>query len=327
MDNAALIAQGRGVVETEILALQSLLKHIDNNFALAVSCILAGEGHLVLSGMGKPGFVAQKLSATFASTGTPSIYLHPAEALHGDLGRVQAKDVVLALSNSGRTSELVQLLPVLRELGAKVIAITGDSGSPLGKHADVVLDIGPVVEACPLGLAPTASSTAMLVLGDALAMATASTRGLSVEQFAKWHPGGSLGQSLLQVSQVMRQGEQNPLLPEQADLRQAIAVMTQTPGRPGAAVLVNTQQQPIAIFTDGDLRRLLERLDGEAWDLAKPLRAMVKGPPLRVAQDSLLADALKLLRERAVDQLVVVDAQGRACGLLDVQDLLAARVL
>ena len=326
-DDASLIQAGRKVVATELAALRTLPDHIDQNFARAVQQILSCKGSLVLSGMGKPGFVAQKLSATFASTGTPSIYLHPAEALHGDLGRLRKQDLILALSNSGRTHEIVQLLPRLRELGSKVIALTGDRQSILATHADVVLDIGKVVEACPLGLAPTTSSTAMLVLGDALAMTTAQARGLRVEDFARLHPGGSLGQSLLKVDQVMRSGKNNPLISNDATLIAAIKVMTETPGRPGAAVIVDAENHALGIFTDGDLRRLLEGQDGQSLDLNASLDSLVKAAPLSIMRNALLAEALQILRERGVDQLVVTDAQGCAVGLLDVQDLLAARVL
>lgn len=327
LNDSALITAASQVVETELAALHTLPDHIDADFAQAVRLILSCQGTLVLSGMGKPGFIAQKLSATFASTGTPSIYLHPAEALHGDLGRVRGQDLVLALSNSGRTNEIVQLLPRLHEIGSKVIALSGDRHSPLATHADVILDIGKVVEACPLGLAPTTSSTAMLVMGDALAMTTAQARGLKVEEFARLHPGGSLGQSLLQVSQVMRVDENNPIISIDSTLRQAVRVMTETPGRPGAAVLVDADARPVAIFTDGDLRRLMEREDGQALDLERSLNSLVKGPPLSILQNALLGEALQILRERSIDQLVVTNEQGQAVGLLDVQDLLAARVL
>ncbi len=331
IDDATLIAAGRAVVETELKALQALPAHIDADFVHALRMILSCTGSLVLSGMGKPGFIAQKLSASSASTGTPSLYLHPAEALHGDLGRVRSRDLVLALSYSGRTNEIVQLLPRLRELGSKIIVMTGDRSAPLAAHADVVLDVGKVVEACPLGLAPTTSSTAMLVLGDALAMATAQARGLRVEDFARLHPGGSLGQSLLKVSQVMRKNEKNPIISNISTLIEAVRVMTETPGRPGAAVLIDADGQPQGIFTDGDLRRLFERGQGDPQgrgiDLDTPLAKLVKGPPLHIFEGALLGEALQILRERSVDQLVVTDAQGRVSGLLDVQDLLSARVL
>lgn len=321
-----LIAEGRRVVEVEATAIRELVARIDRNFARAVDLIRTGHGRLVVSGLGKPGFVAQKLSATFASTGTPSLYLHPAEALHGDLGRVVSGDVVLVLSNSGRTDEVLALLPALKEIGAPVIAITGDQGSPLGEHADVVLDIGAVTEACPLGLAPTASTTAMMVLGDALAMCVASARGLSADQFARLHPGGALGRSLLRVRDVMRAGDRNPLIASGAALADAIAVMTRTPGRPGAAIVVDGAVGLLGIFTDGDLRRLIER-SGDALDLTQPVDRLMGRSPRTVAADALIGEAIRLLREHAIDQVVVVDAAAHVAGLLDVQDLLAARLL
>jgi arabinose-5-phosphate isomerase len=323
---ASLLERARRVVAVEAQAVAALADRLDGRFEQAVQRILACRGRVVVSGLGKPGFVAQKLSATFASTGTPSLYLHPAEALHGDLGRVQPEDVVLTLSNSGRTDEIVQLLPALKEIGACVVALTGASDSPLSEHADVVLDIGAVTEACPLGLAPTASTTAMMVLGDALAMCVAEARGLSVEQFARFHPGGSLGRALLRVRDVMRQGERLPLLAPDAALADAIAVMTRTPGHPGAAIVVDGAGQLLGIFTDGDLRRLIER-SGDALDLRQPIRDLMARSPLSVAAQALVGEGLRVLRERAIDQLVVVEDDGRAVGLLDVQDLLAARLL
>jgi len=320
------LTEGRRVVEVEAAAIRALVDRIDSNFVRAVELICTCGGRVVVSGLGKPGFVAQKLSATLASIGVPSLYLHPAEALHGDIGRVVVGDVVLVLSNSGRTDEVLLLLPALKEIGAAVVAITGDRGSPLGEHADVVLDIGAVTEACPLGLAPTASTTAMMVLGDALAMCVAAARGLSADQFARLHPGGALGRSLLRVRDVMRAGERNPLVARGATLAAAIDVMTKTPGRPGAAVMVDDSGQLLGIFTDGDLRRLIER-SGDALDLTQPVDQLMGRSPRTVAADALIGEAIRLLREHAIDQVVAVDAVDHVAGLLDVQDLLAARLL
>ncbi|MFH1809234.1 MAG: KpsF/GutQ family sugar-phosphate isomerase [Pseudomonadota bacterium] len=321
-----VLDSARRVVAVETRALEALSERLGESFVEATQRILDCQGQVVVSGMGKPGFVAQKLSATFASTGTPSLYLHPAEALHGDLGRVRPDDVVLTLSNSGRTDEVVALLPALREIGACVIALTGASGSPLTECADVVIDIGAVTEACPLGLAPTASTTAMMVLGDALAMCVAEARGFSVEQFARFHPGGSLGKALLRVQEVMRQGQHLPLLPPVAALADAIAVMTRTPGHPGAAIIADADGCLQGIFTDGDLRRLVEK-SGDALDLRQPIVGLMARTPLSVPARALIGEGLRMLRERAIDQLVVVDDDGRVVGLLDVQDLLAARMI
>ncbi|HEY0838600.1 MAG TPA: SIS domain-containing protein, partial [Vulgatibacter sp.] len=202
-----LVVAGRRVIEAEIAAIESLRPRLGGPFARAVEMILACEGRLVVTGLGKPGFVAQKISATFASTGTPSLYLHPAEALHGDLGRVTADDVVLALSNSGRTEEIVRLMGPVARIGARTIVMTGDLSSPLAEKADVVLDIGNVEEACPLGLAPTASSTVLLVLGDALAMTVMEHRGISNDDYALVHPSGALGKKVMRVSEAMRRGD------------------------------------------------------------------------------------------------------------------------
>src|SRR5437588_7635079 len=216
----------RGVLRAEAAAIEQLCARIDGDFSEAVERILACSGRVVVTGMGKPGFIAQKISATFASTGTPSLFLHPAEALHGDLGRLVPGDLVLALSNSGETDELIRLLPALKRMNVPIIALTGDASSQLARAADLVLDIGPVSEACPLGLAPTASTVALLALGDALAMSVLDRREFSPEKFAALHPGGALGRQLLRVRDVMRTGASNPVVREDAPLRETAAVMT-----------------------------------------------------------------------------------------------------
>lgn len=286
--------------------------------------VLACPGRVVVTGMGKPGFIAQKISATFASTGTPSLYLHPAEALHGDLGRLVPGDLVLALSNSGETDELLRLLPAIRRLGAPIVAMTSGARNSLADQADVVLEIGPVPEACPLGLAPTASTVALLAIGDALAMAVQHKRGFSPEQFASLHPGGTLGRQLLRVRDVMRTGTRNPTVRWDLPLRDTAAVMTRTEGRPGAASVVDAQGKLIGIFTDGDLRRLVQ--DGE-MDFSRPVATVMGKSPRTVGPDDLATIAAEMMREIQVDQLPVVDPVGRPVGLLDVQDLLAARLL
>src|SRR5438270_7287917 len=244
-----LVEYARDVIRTEAEAVAQLAGRLNGAFVRAAEMVLACSGRVVVTGMGKPGFIAQKLSATFASTGTPSLYLHPAEALHGDLGRLVPGDLVLALSNSGETDELIRLLPALKRMNVPIIALTGDASSQLARAADLVLDIGPVSEACPLGLAPTASTVALLALGDALAMSVLDRRKFSPEQFAELHPGGSLGRQLLRVRDVMRTGDANPVVREDASLREAAAVMTRTPGRPGAASVVDAQGRLVGIFT------------------------------------------------------------------------------
>lgn len=318
------VLAGRRVVEAEIAALQSLVSKLDLQFAKAVETILACKGHLVVCGMGKPGFVAQKISATFASTGTPSLYLHPAEALHGDLGRITKRDVVLLLSNSGRTEEMIRLMDPIARIGAKTILMTGDIDSPLAERADLVLDIGKVEEACPLGLAPTASSTVLLVLGDALAMAVMESREFGPEDWALYHPGGALGTRVLRVREVMRTGENNPIVRQDEPLSRAVAVMTQTPGRPGATNVVDKRGRLVGIFTDGDLRRLFEKSEA---DPDRPVGEVMGRDPTTVEENMLVGEAAKILRDRHVDQVPVVDSRGRLVGLLDVQDLLDLRVL
>ncbi|HWV38787.1 MAG TPA: KpsF/GutQ family sugar-phosphate isomerase [Vulgatibacter sp.] len=319
-----LVVAGRRVIEAELAAIQSLRPRLDGSFARAVEMILACEGRLVVTGLGKPGFVAQKISATFASTGTPSLYLHPAEALHGDLGRVTAGDVVLALSNSGRTEEIVRMMGPVARIGARTIVMTGDLGSPLAEKADVVLDIGRVEEACPLGLAPTASSTVLLVLGDALAMTVMEHRHFGSEEYALVHPSGALGRKVMRVSEAMRRGDSNPVVREDEPLAKAVAVMTQTPGKPGATNVIDKRGKLVGIFTDGDLRRLFEKgisaLEGTIGEV-------MCREPRTVHPEMLVIEAAQVLSNARIDQVPVVDDRMRPVGLLDVQDLLAAKVI
>jgi arabinose-5-phosphate isomerase len=319
-----IVEYAREVIRAEAEAVAQLGARLNGGFARAVEMVLACPGRVVVTGMGKPGFIAQKISATFASTGTPSLYLHPAEALHGDLGRLVPGDLVLALSNSGETDELLQLLPAIRRLGAPIVAMTSGARNSLADQADVVLEIGPVPEACPLGLAPTASTVALLAIGDALAMAVQHKRGFSPEQFASLHPGGALGRQLLRVRDVMRTGARNPTVRWDLPLRDTAAVMTRTEGRPGAASVIDAQGKLIGIFTDGDLRRLVQ--DGEI-DFSRPVATVMGKSPRTVGPEDLATIAAEMMREIQVDQLPVVDPAGRPVGLLDVQDLLAARLL
>src|SRR6266568_879479 len=317
-----LVEYGRTVLAAEAGVLARMT--LDARFATCVEWILTCRGRVVVSGMGKPGFIAQKLSATLASTGTPSHYLHPAEAAHGDLGRVAKEDVVLALSNSGETEEILRLLPALKKIGARVVALTRDHASPLARGADLVLPIGAIEEACPMGLAPTASTAALLALGDALAMTVLKNRPFDREEYALYHPGGKLGRGLMKVREVMRSGEANPLVRDTAPLSRAVAVMTQTPGRPGACSVVDGEGNLVGMFTDGDLRRIVER--GRV-EFDAPVSRVMSRNPRTVRPEALVADAARVLRQARIDQVPVVDDEGRAVGLLDVQDLLAARVL
>src|SRR3954453_10231833 len=300
-----LVEYARGVVRAEADAIAQLAGRIDGAFSRAVEMVLACPGRVVVTGMGKPGFIAQKISATFASTGTPSLYLHPAEALHGDLGRLVPGDLVLALSNSGETDEILRLMPSIRRLGAPILAMTSGPRNSLADQADVVLEIGPGPEAWPLGLAPTASTVALLAMGDALAMAVQHRRGFSPEQFASLHPGGTLGRQLLRVRDVMRTGERNPSVPSNTSLRETAAVMTRTEGRPGAASVVDAQGKLVGIFTDGDLRRLVQV--GEV-DFSRAVSSVMGKSPRTVGADDLAQTAAEMLRHTQVDQLPVVDA-------------------
>ncbi|HUB07147.1 MAG TPA: KpsF/GutQ family sugar-phosphate isomerase [Myxococcales bacterium] len=320
---AAHIASARTVLMAEAEAVRGLVERVGESLSEAVEAILACTGRVVVTGMGKSGFIAQKLSATFASTGTPSLYLHPAEALHGDLGRVVRDDLVLALSNSGATGELLRLLPAVGRIGARVIAVTGDAASPLARSADLVLDIGPVDEACPMGLAPTASTLALLAIGDALAMTVLANREFGSDEYALLHPGGSLGQSARRVVEVMRRGDQNPVVPEKAPLSRAVAVMTRTPGRPGATSVVDGKGRLVGIFTDGDLRRLVE---SGRTDFSVSVGTVCGRHPKTVRPDQLVREAAQILRLAQVDQLPVTDEAGKPVGLLDIQDVLAERL-
>jgi len=318
------LAYARKVLRTESRAIASLERRLDRDFVRAVDAILACRGHVIVTAMGKSGFIAQKLSATLASVGVASIFLHPAEAAHGDLGRVKRGDVVVALSNSGTTSELLVLLKPLKRVGVTLAAITSDPRSPLAQAADLLLDIGVLDEASPLGLIPTASSAAMHAMTDALAMCVAHHRQLTAEQYALLHPGGKLGRSVLKVHEVMRAGDAHPRVKQTARLSEVVVVMTNTPGRPGAANVVDSKGLLVGIFTDGDLRRLAEK---NRLDFKVQVKEVMGKRPRFVLPDDLVLVAAARMREHQVDQLPVVDGEGRAVGLLDVQDLLAARLV
>ena len=317
------LAYARKVLDLEARAISQLRRRVGKDFSRALALLDGCRGRVVTTGIGKPGFIAQKLSATLASTGVASLYLHPAEAAHGDLGRVGKDDVVVALSNSGATEELVRLLPSFKRLGVRLVVLTGVARSPLGQAADVVLDIGALDEACPNGLVPTTSSAALHALSDALAMTLAHVRAFSPEQYARLHPGGTLGRTALRVAELMRAGASNPVVRQTAKLSDAVLVMNNTPGRPGAANVVDTKGVLVGIFTDGDLRRLAERKE---LDFARRVSDLMTRRPRCVRAEDLALHAAALMREARVDQLPVVDGEGKAVGLLDVQDLLAARV-
>ncbi|OHB77140.1 MAG: hypothetical protein A2Z34_09105 [Planctomycetes bacterium RBG_16_59_8] len=307
----------RSVLKTEAEAIASLIPRIDAGFADAVKAILQCKGRVVVSGMGKAGIIGQKISATFSSTGTPSFSLPPAEACHGDLGMVVKDDVVLCLSNSGETEELVRLLPHLRKIGAKVISITSRERSALAAQSDIVIDIGVIDEACPLGLAPSASTTAILAVGDALALTVLKERGLGKEDYARYHPGGELGRKLMRVEEVMRRGEKNPVVEETATIEHALVAITRA--RAGAVSVVDKKGKLKGIFTDGDLRR---NIRGEIDLSRQAVGSVMTQSPVTIVQGRLAAEAIAILREKKIDELPVVDADGKPVGMLDIQDLL-----
>lgn len=301
-------------------ALSGLIKKLDANFEKAVDAIYRIKGRVIVTGMGKPGFIAQKISATLSSTGTPSLYLHPAEGLHGDLGRVTKDDLVLALSNSGETEEIVKILPIVKKIGAKLVAMTGNLKSTLAGIADHAIDVSVRREACPLGLAPTTSTTAMLAMGDALAVALLEKKGFKEKDFAFYHPGGILGKRLvLKVSDIMRRGGNNPIVSESTPVKKVLVAITK--GRAGSASVVDKKGRLVGIFTDGDLRRHFET---EPDLINKKVSSVMTRNPAAIKAGRLAAEAFDILRSKKIDELPVIDDRHRPIGLLDVQDLLKA---
>lgn len=316
----ALAAEGR--------AIAALAGQIGETFAAAVRLVYGCGGKVVLTGIGKAGLIAQKISATLASTGTQSIFLHPVEALHGDLGRLQRGDVVVALSHSGQTEELVRLLDHLKSRGARLIAVTGEPDSPLGRHADVTICYGQVEEACPLGLAPTVSTSCMLAIGDALAVVVMQMRAFSPEDFAAFHPAGALGRKLLKVEEAMtfRRGEQLSPVRDDLTLGEALRAADAGTRRSGAMLLVGADGRLSGILTDADIRRLL--LAGDGADLlARPVAEVMIRNPKRIRLGQLASDALAVLNRYRIDELPVVDGQDRPVGVIDVQDLLGLKAV
>ena len=309
--------------EIEAGAVLGLKNRVGAAFAQAVSLVLALRGRVVVMGMGKSGHIGRKIAATLASTGTPAMFVHPAEASHGDLGMITADDLVLAISNSGESAEMAVLMPVLKRLGAPLVAITGNAQSTMARHADLWLDSGVAKEACPLNLAPTASTTAQLALGDALAVALLDARGFRAEDFARSHPGGALGRKLLtHVSDVMRTGSAVPRVSSDTSFSELMREMS-SKGL-GAAAIVDAQDQVLGIFTDGDLRRLVEQgrdLRGcQAHDVMHP-------GPQTIARDALAVDAADLMERMRINCVLVLDAQGQLCGAISSNDLMRAKVI
>src|SRR6188474_2519053 len=322
-DVEQLIARGRRVLATEAEAVAALEHRLGSEFAQACRLLLACTGRIVVTGMGKSGHVAGKIAATLASTGSPAFFLHPAEAIHGDIGMITAADVVLALSNSGETDELVTILPVIKRLDVALIAMTGNRDSTLARYATVVLDVSVPAEACSLNLAPTASTTATLAMGDALAVAILEARGFTEEDFARSHPGGTLGRRLLlHVEDVMRKGDDLPAVEPGTTLSSGLLEMSRK--GLGMTTIVDATRHVIGVFTDGDLRRVLDRqADVHVTTMSEVMTARPK-----VARPRMLAaEAVHLMEEYKITALPVVDDDGRLIGALNVHDLLRAGVM
>jgi arabinose-5-phosphate isomerase len=320
------LAYARHVLRVEADALHRLTGRIGRDFAQAAQMVYRCKGNVITSGIGKAGIIAQKISATLASTGTPSHFLHAAEAVHGDLGRVRPKDIVLILSYGGETAEVTRLLGQLEKMKVPVVAMTGTLDSTLARKAKVLLGMGQIEEACPLGLAPSATTTAMLALGDALALAVLKMRQqdgrFSREEFALYHPGGSIGRQLIMVETVMRQGVNLPVARDDLTLREALARLRRMRRRSGAICLVDARGRLTGIFTDADLRRLLE--SGGEECLSRPVAEVMTRGPKFVRMGDTAADAIEIINRYFIEELPVVDRRGRLVGLVDVQDLLAA---
>jgi arabinose-5-phosphate isomerase len=314
---------GRQTLRIEAAAVEALQGRINDQFAAAVALILESKGRLIVSGMGKSGHIGRKIAATMASTGTPAYFVHPAEASHGDLGMITRDDVLLALSNSGESAEIVSILPAIKRQGAKVIAMTGVPGSTLAREADIHLDAGVAQEACPHNLAPTASTTAALALGDALAVALLDARGFGPEDFARSHPGGSLGRRLLtHVRDVMRPADKVPCVTRDTAITDAIIAMSR--GGLGLVVITTVDGKIEGIFTDGDLRRAFEkRLDLQQGQIA----AVMHPTPRTISAERLAVEAVEMMERLRINALLVTDADARLLGALNMHDLFNAKVI
>jgi arabinose-5-phosphate isomerase len=308
------------IFRVEALAIRRLSSRIGKSFERALDLMECCLGRIIVTGMGKPGFVGRKIAATLASTGSPSMFLHPAEAIHGDLGMVTKQDVVIAISNSGETEEITRLLSTIKRIGAKLISLTGKVKSTLAVNSDIVLNVGLEKEACPWNLAPTASTTAALAMGDALALCLAKRKKFKVEDFAFLHPGGSLGKKLIKVQDIMRHGKNHAVVNGNATVQKALLAITKA--RAGSVSIIDKKGRLQGIFTDGDLRRHFK--ENGSSILSEKIQPLATRNPTTIEQSHLAAEALQLLRDRKIDEIPVVDHKGRAVGLVDVQDLLRA---
>lgn len=324
MDKNRIQSLGQAVIETEMQAIQALHSRIDSHFVAACEHMLACEGRIVVTGMGKSGHIGSKIAATLASTGSPAFFVHPGEASHGDLGMITSKDVVLALSNSGETDEILTIVPLIKRLNVPLIAMSGNPASSLGKDATVHIDISVEKEACPLGLAPTSSTTATLVMGDALAIALLETRGFTADDFALSHPGGRLGKRLLlHVKDIMHSGNDCPKVSESASLSEALVEMTAK--SLGMTSIVDKHDRILGVFTDGDLRRVLDH--GEINIRQLPINDCMTANCRTITADKLAAEALHLMDSMSINALPVVDENNQLIGAINMHDLLSAGVV
>ncbi len=314
------IKLAREVLELEAKAIQDLIGRINRDFLRAVELLWKVKGRVIITGVGKAGIIGQKISATLASTGTPSVWVHSGEAIHGDLGRITKDDVVLILSNSGESEEVIKLLPVLKKIGTPIIAMTGRPNSTLARYSDIVLNIAVEREACPLNLAPTTSTTAMLAMGDAIAVCLIELRKFRHDDFALYHPGGSLGKRLLlKVKDIMRTGERCPLVSPDTLVKDVLVAITSA--KAGAAIIVDRRGKLKGIFTDGDLRRHIE----ENQDLLyRKVKEVMTQNPVSINEEELAISAMQEMERRKIDELPVVDSKNKVVGILDIQDLLSA---
>src|SRR3989338_1772285 len=320
METKVILKKAREVLQVESDAIRDLGKKLDAHFSRAVNLIIKCKGRVIVTGMGKTGIIGRKIASTLSSTGTPSLWMHSAEAVHGDLGQVTRNDIVIVLSNSGETEETKRLLPLVKKIRSKIISITGNRQSTLAKYSDIVLDVTVKEEGCPLGLAPMASTTATLALGDALAACLIVRRKFRKEDFAFYHPGGTLGRKLLlKVGDIMRQGSHFAKVKDSMVVRNVLLAITQA--RCGSACVVDKKGRCIGIFTDGDLRRHLKT---DTMILRRKVSDVMTKHPQTVNTEKLAVEALTILQERKIDELPVVNGKGKLVGLLDVQDVLKA---
>lgn len=317
------LKRAKSVINSEIAALKGLLDQIDDQFEKVVNLIAKCSGRVVISGMGKTGIIGRKISATLSSTGTPSMFMHSAEAVHGDLGLLTKEDVLIAISSSGETEETVRILPLAKKIGVKTIALTGNKNSTLAKHCDWCLNVAVKKEGCPLDLAPMASTTATLAMGDALAAALIDKKEFKKENFALYHPGGALGRRLLlRVGDIMRTGKSFAVVKENILVKNVLVAITKA--RCGSACVVNSRGKLTGIFTDGDLRRYIRNKENI---LDKEVNAVMTKNPMTIDEEQLAADALPKLKDKHVDDLPVVNKNGKLVGLLDIQDILEAGLM